>query len=193
MAVQRVTSDNTARYVRACFGWGLALIAIGAIASWLLPHVGDPQARWSPYVVAGMFGVLGAVFSVATRTEALKLRPCDESSMNVWMAAVRVVIGVTSAIALLLFADTLLTDMFGKIAGLNGGKFSTYPTGRDDLIFWPTVALLGFVGGFAERLIPNILRQTTDQIQSSAGTPVQLARTLPRKSVQNGSSGTTSP
>jgi hypothetical protein len=38
------------------------------------------------------------------------------------------------------------------------------------------VAILRLVAGFAERLVPNVLRGMADKIGSSAGTPVQAVR-----------------
>jgi hypothetical protein len=175
MAVQRVTSDNTIRYVRAAFISAFVFILIGVAAFLLLSFAAASEtAKWRPYLVGGMFGAVGAAFSIATRAQAFKLKPCDESRMNRWMATIRVVIGVTSAMVILLFADTLLNDIIGKLMG-SAEKFSTHRP-PNDLVFWQIVALLSFVGGFAERLIPNILGRTADQIESSVGTPVQDVR-----------------
>ena len=113
-----------------------------------------------------MFGAVGAVFSIVTRVQAFELRPCDESRMNYLMGLVRVLLGVMSAIALLLFAHTVFADMAKKL-----GLAATAQEG-----LWEAVAVFGFVGGFAERLIPNILRQTIDKMETSAGTPVQAIR-----------------
>jgi hypothetical protein len=182
MAVRRVTADNTIRYVRTCLLWAGALIVIGVMAFWAVNHIGHAGATaLRPYLVGGMFGAAGAVFSIVTRLEAFELKPCDESRMNYWMSAVRVLMGCMSAIALLLFADTLLGDMLGKLIG--SGKHLTDPIGTDakDVVLWQAVALLGFVAGFAERLIPNIVRQTADKIESAVGTPVQAARNSPTR------------
>jgi hypothetical protein len=165
MAVQRVTNDNTIRYVRACLTSAAVFVGIGALMlGWL-----KPSADIQQYIVAGMFGAAGAVFSVVTRLEAFKLRPCDQSNMNYLMSIVRVLIGVMSGMALLLLGDTLLADMAKKLSGSQTGNTSGN-------LLWETVAVFGFVGGFAERLIPNILRQTIDKMESSAGTPVQAFR-----------------
>ena len=175
MAVRRVTNDNTIRYVRACLILGGLCVAIGALVLWLLAGQADVAARWSPYVLGGMFGALGAIFSIVTRLEAFELKPCNESRMNYWMSATRVLVGVMSAVALLLFADTLMTDLLGKLT--DGVKHVT-EIGKNQLL-WPAVAVLGFIGGFAERLIPNILRQTVDKLglpADSSGTPVQAVR-----------------
>jgi len=182
MAVRRVTADNTIRYVRTCLVWAGILIAMGLATFWALSRIGHPEATaWRPYLVGGMFGVAGAVFSIVTRLEAFKLKPCDESRMNYWMSAVRVLMGFMSAIALLLFADTLLDDMLGKLIG--PGKHITDPIGADtqNVVLWEAVAMLGFVAGFAERLIPNIVRQTADKLESAVGTPVQAVRSGPSR------------
>ena len=177
MAVRRVTNDNTIRYVRACLIFGGFCVALGALVLWLLAGQADVAARWSPYVLGGMFGALGAIFSIVTRLEAFELKPCNEPRMNYWMSATRVLVGVMSAVALLLFADTLMTDLLGKLT--DGVKHVT-EIGRNQLL-WPAVAVLGFIGGFAERLIPNILRQTVDKLGLPAetdGTPVQAVRSM---------------
>jgi hypothetical protein len=172
MAVQRVTNDNTIRYVMACFISAAVFVGIGALMCWWLSGLNRPSAdilKWQQYIVAGMFGAAGAVFSVVTRLEGFKLRPCDQSNMNYLMSVVRVIIGVMSGMALLLLGDTLLADMAKKLSGS-----PTFNVTGD--LLWETVAIFGFVGGFAERLIPNILRQTIDKMESSAGTPVQAFR-----------------
>jgi hypothetical protein len=183
MAVRRVTADNTIRYVRACLVCAGVLIAMGLAAFWALNHIGHAGAiGWRPYLVGGMFGAAGAVFSIVTRLEAFELKPCDESHMNYWMSAVRVLMGFMSAIALLLFADTLLgVELLGKLIG--SPMHITDPIGADDknVVLWQAVAMLGFVAGFAERLIPNIVRQTADKLESAVGTPVQAVRSRPNR------------
>jgi hypothetical protein len=161
MAVRRVTMNNTIRYVRMSLIFGLMSIAAGAFA--LLFH-SSMGAVVSAYVVAGMFGATGAVLSIATRLEDFQLQPCDESKMNYWMSATRVGMGVISAITLLLLANTVLDGTFLKL----------YP----DLHWtaWQPAAMLGLIGGFAERLIPNLLNQTAGKMGSTGGTPVQAVR-----------------
>jgi hypothetical protein len=173
MAVHRVTNDNTIRYARACFVTGSIAIAFGAAALWWAYTSHHAEAmKWGPYVMGAMFGAIGAMFSIAMRLEAFDLKPCNESRMNYWMSAIRVVMGIMSAVALLLFADTLLGDVLAKFTG--SGKHITDPIGPDaeNMVIWQAVALLGFIAGFAERLIPNLLRQT----ESTIGTPVQAVR-----------------
>jgi hypothetical protein len=185
MAVRRVTTDNTIRYVRACFICGGVCIALGLLGLLCLNYFGYAEAtRWRPYVVGGMFGAIGAIFSIVTRLQAFKLKPCDGSRMNYWMSTIRVVMGVISAIALLLFIDTLFGDVvLSKLAGSADIKHitDTVDVNTKNVVLWQAVAVLGFIGGFAERLIPNILRQTIDKMESTVGTPVQAAREQPNQ------------
>jgi hypothetical protein len=174
MAVRRVTSDNTVRYVRACFVWGIVLIGMGVATFW---NLNSPEAMsWRPYLVGGMFGAVGAIFSIITHLEAFKLKPCDVSRMNHWMGAIRVVMGIMSAIALLLFADTLFSGEI--LRKLTEAEHITKVDvdAMKNVVLWQSVALLGFVGGFAERLIPSMLHQAADKMETAVGTPVQAVR-----------------
>src|SRR5262245_6134525 len=167
MAVHRVTNDNTIRYFRACAICVIACIAIGTALLLSLNVSSQAGALgWRPYVVGGMAGALGALLSIVTRAQAFELKPCNESRMNYWMSAIRILTGVISAIALLLFVDTLLSDMLSKFTGI---KHLTDPIDVSAMtaVIWQPVAVLGLVAGFAERLIPNILRLAADQIEST--------------------------
>jgi hypothetical protein len=168
MAVRRVTNDNTIRYGVASLSSGVFFVLIGTLA--LLWLNGSPDmVKWKPYVVAAMSGAAGAVFSIVMRLENFQFMPCDQSNMNYFMSMIRVLMGVMSGTALLLFADTMLSDMAKKLS--NSPAFNT-----QNGVLWEVVVIFGFIGGFAERLIPNILRQTIDRIESGAGTPVQAVR-----------------
>jgi hypothetical protein len=164
MAVRRVSNDNRIRYVRACLVTGAIWILIGiALFDRPLAFAALDIPRWNAYVIASMFGAAGSVFSIATRLQNFELKPCNDSRMNVWMSMVRVGMGIVAATVLLLFAKMMLHDMvFPKAVG-----------GRIPL---EGAAILGFLGGFAERLVPNLLRQTASRLESSDGTPVQAAR-----------------
>jgi len=167
MAVRRVTNDNTIRYLTACFGVGWLVTGLGAAALLLLPHLLKPEAAgmWMPYIASAMFGAAGAVFSIMTRLRDFTLEPCEESDMNYWMSGIRVVTGVIAAVALVLFAHTLLGETLAKVGPKDAGPG----------LVWQTAALLGFIGGYAERLVPVLLRRTVD-VMEGHGTPVQEAR-----------------
>ncbi len=90
--------------------------------------------------------------------------------MNYWMSAVRVCMGVISGMVVLLLASTVLWEPIAKVMGglrLDGSEAKN--------VSWQAVALLGFVGGFAERFIPRLLQRTSDRAESVYGTPVQAA------------------
>ena len=84
--------------------------------------------------------------------------------MNYWMSCTRVGIGLIAGPILLLLSQTTF-----------GAQMNAFiaPTGQTG---WQAIAILGLIGGFTERLIPNLLGKTTDKIESPAGTPVQAAR-----------------
>ena len=121
------------------------------------PHI----AGLKSYLIAGMFGATGAMLSVATRLQEFKLKPCHQSNMNYWMASLRIGIGVVAGIVILVLARTILGDAIGK-------HFTN--------LYWEAVAAVGLIAGFTERLVPSLLQRTANQINSSAGTPVQAAQ-----------------
>jgi hypothetical protein len=162
MAEQRATNDNTVKYVLFCLISGVAASAIGLLAMWFFNWWFSP-AKWdSLYIVAGIFGAAGAVLSVTTRYQAFRLRPCNESIMTYCMSAVRVLVGVMSAVVLVMLTDRLFSDAFAAMIHNETGEW------RD----WESIALLGIVGGFAERLVPSLLQATANGF----GTPVQAVR-----------------
>jgi hypothetical protein len=73
MAVERVTNDNTIRYVRFCLLTWFVCSVLGVMGLAFLPEY------LKLYVVAGMSGATGAVLSVATRLEVFRLQPCNQS------------------------------------------------------------------------------------------------------------------
>jgi hypothetical protein len=163
MAVQQLTTDNTIRYVRFCMLCWLAAIVIGGLLYYCPTFSGE---LW-PYIVAGMSGATGALLSVATRLQAFRLRPCDQSKMNDWMSGIRVGVGVIAGPILVLLAATILSDGVKRlVVGWEPGKLTP----------WQAAATLGLIAGFAERLIPNLLQRTGEQLESSPGTPVQAMR-----------------
>src|SRR5581483_705538 len=115
-----------------------------------------------------MSGATGAMLSVATRLQAFQLQPCNQSNMNHWMSITRIGIGVIAGSVLLLMSHTIFSEAMKKVV-----------TGEDGEL-WQGVVVLGLIGGFAERLVPNLLQRTADKIESPAsstpGTPVQAVR-----------------
>ncbi len=160
MAVRRITNDNTIRYLRVSIIIAALSVALGIVFSEITP------SSYAPYIFSAMGGAIGAALSIATRLEAFELKPCNDSSMNKWMAAMRVGMGIIAGATLLLLATTILHDTVAKIV----------PMSSDVGVPWETAALLGLIGGFAERFIPNLLRRTAVAMLPSDGTPVQAVR-----------------
>ena len=157
MAVRRCTSDNTIRYVTASVV--TALLAAILLA---LPLVLAPAAETlSSYFVAALFGVAGAAFSVITRVRSFQVKPCQQSSMNYMMAVTRIAVGLIAGLMLYL----VLVQPLGHAVF----KESFFED-------WKAVAVIGFVGGFAERLVPVVFQRTAAALEDSSGTPVQAAR-----------------
>jgi hypothetical protein len=158
MAVERVSNDNTIRYVCASLGgWALILIlGVVVLRFWDFSHL------W-PYVVAGIAGATGAMLSIATRLQSFRLKPCNQSDMNYFVSVIRVGVGVIAGVILLLIAPTVLGE---RVQPLIPG----WPSG------WEAPAVLGLIAGFAERLIPNIMRWSSVQLEPSFGTPSQAVR-----------------
>jgi hypothetical protein len=163
MAIQRNTSDNTIRYVRNCVVFAMAWAAVALIGHhWLyggpLPLATDTG---SCYLLASVAGILGATFSVIVRAQSFELKPCDDSRMNSLMSLIRVGMGGIAGPVLVLLLTTLIphamagTEVSGATSGIN------------------MVAILGLVGGFAERLVPNLVRGAAEKLEAGAGTPVQ--------------------
>ena len=158
MAVRRVTNDNTIRYICACMFVAALWIISCSIIVQLLSH----SNICGKYFIASIFGAIGAVFSIISRIEAFEMKPCQQSNMNYWMSGIRVMIGIIGGVMLVLFLTKTLSwnDQGGK------------PEDRE------MVAALGFIGGFSERLLKNLIKRTADLISPTAGTAVQEARRL---------------
>jgi hypothetical protein len=169
MAVDRVTNDNTLRYVRASLCAWFSFVVLGGIVG-LVGYFGYlPAPRHHPllYIVAGIAGATGAMLSIATRLQSFRLKPCNQSNMNYWMSVIRIGIGIIAGIVFMLLAPIILLDLLKTL--FHWENNNNVPT-------LEMAALLGFVAGFAERLVPNIMRWTSEQFETSFGTPSQAVR-----------------
>jgi len=121
------------------------LIALLAVASQLLPVSEVSSNFW----LAGQAGLVGAMFSIAlairNRTVALDTDLLD----NVTDGTLRLLIGVISAAVLLLFLGCgILPSIKVGEATIGGSTLS-----------WQMVLVIGFLGGFLERLVPDLLEK----------------------------------
>ena len=156
-------NENRAAYFLACLF--SALLVIGALCvAGLGTAAGDPQFR--AYAAAAAFGAVGAAFSIATGVADLSLAPYQRSAMNSAMGAMRVLIGaVAGAMILLICNATIIGEPVVKVLE----KF----TDTDTLATigprnWVWIAMLGVLGGFAERLVPNLLGSAASKASPQA-------------------------
>jgi len=167
MAVARVTNDNKIRYLREALVTALVLVAGVGIGHAVLqydpiPGIGKESGL---FLVACFYGIVGATLSIISRVQSFDMKPSQQSNMNKWMARMRVLIGLIGGFALYLLATSSLGSSL---------------INAELLKEWRGAALIGFIGGFAERLVQSLFLRTAAGIEGKAGTPVQRARTAGR-------------
>jgi hypothetical protein len=133
------------QYLKWSFGASAVLIGLLFVASRFYPLQDTSSDLW----LAGKAGLVGAAFSIAlairNRTVALDTDLLD----NVTDGTLRLLIGVISAgVLLLLLGCGILPSL--KIGDAN---FGTSP------LTWQLVLIIGFLGGFLERLVPDLLEK----------------------------------
>jgi hypothetical protein len=170
-AVRRLTNENRVKYLLACAASGLVI----GVLVWLLLVSPAIPAGAAAYAFAGLCGLIGAVFSIGMRVQTLELVPCQDSFMNSVMGALRVVIGfIAGALLLLIFTATALGDGFAAFLQMQDQGMSGLRTLARET--WLPIAVLGFVGGFAERLVPNLLHRASDHLDSPTEAVKETAR-----------------
>jgi hypothetical protein len=162
MAVKRATADNTLIYASHCLLFWVVFVLIGGFTYAVLVSLSNRWSNLEPlelYALAGTLGATGAMFSIATRLQNFELKPCDQSTMNKFVGGSRILIGSIAGMLVILLAPDALVDAIKHLIH-NWGTEGT-----------SAAAALGFVGGFSERLVPNLLRN----FESLDGTPSQAA------------------
>ena len=134
-------------------------LAIAAIAALVLLLLTWWHLRWSDYAdeasnltLAAGAGALGAFFSVAIATR----NRAPLSDLRLWDsgidAVLRVVIGMIGAVVLIgLFRTGLVSS------SLFGGTDATKLSPKSTEYSWMLVAVIGFLAGFVERLVGDLL------------------------------------
>jgi hypothetical protein len=160
LAVTRVTNENRVIYLASCFLTTIGVLLLSFLlvrVPWqVLAGVNITAPLPSPglplFFAAGVFGAVGAFLSIAMRVQSLELVPCRESFMNLVMGILRVAIGTLSGgILLLLLYATNLHAAFDSF--LSSANNSMYP------------AVIGILGGFAERLVPHVLLSAETKLE----------------------------
>ena len=131
-------------------GFGLLI----ALASWLLPPNPVGVQLWR----AGATGALGAFFSVALAIKSRTVLPDLQHLANAMDAVLRMTIGVIAAavLAALIMVDAIKFSF---------GNMSYSPTGPHNILY---VLVIGFVAGFSERFVPDLLAKASAATQSPA-------------------------
>jgi hypothetical protein len=133
------------QYLKWSYGTAALLIGLLFLASRFYPFQDASSNLW----LAGKAGLVGAAFSIALairgRTVALDTDLLD----NVTDGTLRLLIGVISAgVLLLLLACGILPSLKIGDANFSGSALT-----------WKMVLVIGFVGGFLERLVPDLLEK----------------------------------
>lgn len=173
MALEHVTNENRVRYLIACLAVAVAFgLGIDSLL-WLWDY--PPHAV--PYAAASAFGAVGAVFSIATNVGSLALVPSRHSMMNYVMGGLRVLTGLMGGGLLLLAFKSGVVGDFGSALAVDG------------TLSWERAAMLGFLAGFAERLVPNMMGGAAEQMAAyrradkgdahEAGEPIREASGRP--------------
>jgi len=98
-------------------------------------------------------GAVGALFSCVWQLRARTVATDGDILSNAVDSLARIVIGMVSAVALLL---VIISDFTGKIA----------PIVSDPLLDWKSVLVVGLLAGFVERLVPDLLEKRLAPIAS---------------------------
>jgi hypothetical protein len=137
------------QYLKWSYGVAAVLIGVLFLASRAYTFQDTSSDLW----LAGKAGLIGAIFSIALairgRTVALDTERLD----NVTDGVLRLSIGVISAgVLLLLLASGMLPSLMIGDTKVTGSGLT-----------WQTVLVIGFVAGFLERLVPDLLEKKNSQ------------------------------
>jgi hypothetical protein len=144
------------QYLKWSYGAAVILIGLLFMASWFYPVQESSSDLW----LAAKAGVVGAAFSIALAIRARTVALDTDLLDNVTDGTLRLIIGVISAgILLLLFKC-------GIVPSLKIGDADFKATA----LTWQMVLVIGFLGGFLERLVPDLLEKRNLQGNGGDGT-----------------------
>jgi hypothetical protein len=151
------------QYLKWSYGAAGFVVGLLCVANWLFPFQQASSDLW----LAAKGGLVGAAFSIALAIRNRTVALDTELLANVTDGTLRLLIGViASGVLLLLLASGVLPTFQIGDAKFSGGDLT-----------WQMVLIIGFVGGFLERLVPDLLdkRNSRDNGNANAvsGAPVR--------------------
>jgi hypothetical protein len=149
---------------RACLGRQIYMISAGAVAAVLaliLMGIGGNltggATQTGMLLLSSGAGALGAVLSIFIALRNRTVAPDQDWQTNIIDGAARIGIGVISAFALhLLLTSDFLSNSIANGLSLSGKGAGEAVSG----IAWKSALLIGFAGGFLERLVPDLLEKS---------------------------------
>lgn len=148
-------------YLAWAAGAGAVMLVILAIASRLYPFIQTADNLW----LAAKAGLVGAAFSIALGIRGRSVGLDIDRVDNITDGVLRLGIGVISAGVLLLLIGS------GVVPNVQVGEATL--SGKD--MTWQMVLIVGFVAGFLERLVPDILDKRVSSVTGGgAGAPAAV-------------------
>jgi hypothetical protein len=179
------TAIARGQYVNRAFVLVVALVGLtGLLTGGFFDRVHQFPFVLGPVWTAVSGGVVGAFFSIATGLKNRDVVIDLQNRENRIDVTLRMVIGaISGAILYSLFATGLVTTTLFEKKAIVHGPIAVGPVYNDLTVF-----LIGFVAGFLERLVPNLLSKTNFGTAEPAGrdTPVQV---VPAGEAQAGKGG----
>lgn len=171
-----IIDDRTsfARFVYLIVALAVALVVCLTIA--LLDWIPLPIAGTSPgggmVTTAILGGLAGSFFSIATGLSKRTILPNAIGSDNILDAILRMTIGIISAAILI----CLLKAGLGMTLNFIADSSSSDAT---DAVAWMQLVTLGFLAGFSERLVPDLLEKAGQSVQTVALPPAPQIASAP--------------
>jgi hypothetical protein len=149
------TSSARLQYLLVALGISVGIIVLGWLV--LLTNIAgdDVASLWR----AAAAGALGAFFSIAINIRARTVLPDLRWTSNMTDASLRIVIGFIGASVLM-----ALVQAKAVTVGLGEATFASAP-------HWLFALIVGFLAGFSERLVPDLLAKANTSPQPQP--PVQ--------------------